>query len=277
MESITLSVELVLPDWDCPGSTAEGGGGGGLIDHQWRRLRGAIRGGEKRKEQECGYLEVKGGRGVMRMCEGGGVIGLISPVCLSSLGSRSGSISRPGARLQPLMQLLPTLHGYLQESAVVWWSAILVIIASLEGMNEQRGEGNFLFGSPLLLPAYKCAVKICYIVFIHAENLLLGPSLWRRLFAIFLSFLRFCCLVLSIVWLILNVCVCAARLSAAFVPLCFKVPWDLFSFAACLTLPQVCVIVGRLAGALAANRATLARLCVYETAGMCSVPPGRGR
>lgn len=116
----------------------------------------------------------KGRERSVRMCEGGGVIGLISPVCLSSLGSRSGSISRPGARLQLLMQLLPTLHGYLQESAVVWWSAVLVIIASLEGMNEQRGEGNFLFGFPLLLPAYKCAVKICYIVFIHAENLLLG-------------------------------------------------------------------------------------------------------
>lgn len=40
---------------------------------------------------------------------------------------------------------------------------------------------------------------------------------------------------------------------------------------------QVCVIVGCLSGPVAANWPTLAHLGVYETAGMCLVPPGRGR
>lgn len=53
--------------------------------------------------------------------------------------------------------------------------------------------------------------------------------------------------------------------------------WLSGSSLSCLASPQVCVIVGRLSGLLAANRATLASLCVYETAGMCLVPPGRGR
>lgn len=58
MESLTLSVELALPGWDCPGSSAERDG---LIDQRRRRLRERYVHGEKRKEQECGYLEGKEG------------------------------------------------------------------------------------------------------------------------------------------------------------------------------------------------------------------------
>ncbi len=164
MESITLSVELVLPGWDCPGSSAERDG---LIDQRRRRLRERC-GREKRKEQECGYLEVRE-ESSMWMCEGGSwVIGLISPVCLSSLGSRSGSISRPGARLQLLMPLLPTLHSYLQEGAVVWWSAILVIIASSKEMNEQRGKAiSYLVSFSFLPPINtlrRCAILCLFML-----------------------------------------------------------------------------------------------------------------
>lgn len=38
----------------------------------------------------------------------------------------------------------------------------------------------------------------------------------------------------------------------------------------------VCMIAGRLSEIFAAYWATMASLCVYETAGMCSVPPGGG-
>lgn len=42
------------------------------------------------------------------------------------------------------------------------------------GNGQTEGEGNFLFGLPFLPASYKFFVEICYIVFIHAENLLLG-------------------------------------------------------------------------------------------------------
>lgn len=42
------------------------------------------------------------------------------------------------------------------------------------GDERTEGKGNFLFGLLFLLPSYKCGVEICYIVFIHAENLSLG-------------------------------------------------------------------------------------------------------
>lgn len=43
-----------------------------------------------------------------------------------------------------------------------------------------------------------------------------------------------------------------------------------------LALPSVCLISGRLSGPLAVTRAMLARLCAFQTAGMCSLPPGGG-
>lgn len=54
--------------------------------------------------------------------------------------------------------------------------------------------------------------------------------------------------------------------------------WDLvlLSGSSPSSLADVCVVAGRLSGIFAANWAALARLCVSETAGMCSVPPGRG-
>lgn len=42
------------------------------------------------------------------------------------------------------------------------------------GNEQTEGKGSFLFGLPFLPLPYKYSVEICYIVFIHAENLLLG-------------------------------------------------------------------------------------------------------
>lgn len=117
-------------------------------------------------------------------------------------------------------------------------------------------------------------------MFIQAENLLLG-FVEDYFFCFSLLFLR-CCFSCLINFECGCVCVCVS-LPAGFVLLCLN--FSGICSLSCLSgsslnrlaQQQVCVIVGCLSGRLTANRATLARLRVYETAGMCLVPPGRER
>lgn len=150
--------------------------------------------------------------------------------------------------------------------------------------NERTGERQFLICPSF--PFSKYREEICYIVFIQAENRLLGICFLDH----FCSFLSFFAFVARSFYLSSSdksqracVCVCVACLSAAlyccilqFCGIC-SVYWLSGTSLDDLAPPQVCVIVGRLSGLLAANWATLAHLRVYETAGMCLVPPGRGR
>ncbi len=127
--------------------------------------------------------------------------------------------------------------------------------------NERTGrKGNFLFSFPFLHPSNKYGVKICYIVFIHAENLLLGLCFEDECLLFFCLSLvllpcsscclinfecacvcvRVCVCVCVCVCVRVRVCVCvrAACLSDAFVLLlCFKVLWDLFCLLPVWFLP----------------------------------------
>lgn len=110
------------------------------------------------------------------------------------------------------------------------------------------------------------------------------PLLCRQQLPFFLSVLLF--LFFSFLINVESVCVCLCVLLACQLLLCCSVLkfcricsayWLSCSSLNCLAPKQVCVIVGFLSGLLAASWATLASLRVYETAGMCLVPPGRGR
>lgn len=80
-----------------------------------------------------------------------------------------------------------------------------------------KGKGNFLFGLHFLPLSYKYSVEIPYIVFIHAENLLL------HLCFVDVCLPFFCLSSLSLLCSsncsinFESVCVCAACLSAAVV------------------------------------------------------------
>lgn len=141
---------------------------------------------------------------------------------------------------------------------------------------KRRREAISSLANPLFLVR---RAQICHIVSIHAENLLLGPSLCKPLFH-----LCFCCPVFSFC-LINFFRPCVLFLSAAgFVPLCFLGGCCFFFcriyLVCCLSgslpplahpllsslppsLPANCfgsvrVIAGCLSGRLAANQATLA-------------------
>lgn len=143
-------------------------------------------------------------------------------------------------------------------------------------MNKQRGKAiSYLASLAFSSPSYKHSVEICYIVFIHAENLLLGLFFLLRgsCFSAFTCIASFS-LLSDQFWM------CAAAAAALLLKFCgICCVYCLVWFLPRPFWPRqpVCVIVGRLSGLLTANRATLARLGVYETAGMCLVPPGRGR
>lgn len=179
------------------------------------------------------------------------------------------------------MPLLPTSHGYLQDGALVWWSDILVIIASLQEMNEQRRMAvSYLAVLSFLFPI-NMEERFFYIVFIHAENLLLGLCFIDDCqFSFLFSLLLLCsfyCLINFECVSALPVCqplLCCCVLKFCGICSLYCLSGSSLNY---LAPSQICVIVGRLSRLLAANRATLARLRVCETAGMCLVPPGRGR
>lgn len=147
-------------------------------------------------------------------------------------------------------------------------------------MNEQRRKAISYLASLSLPPPINTVWR--FAVFIHAENLLLGLCFVD-------DCLPFSCLSplllpCSFYCLINFECVCVLPVSQLLLFFCVLKFCGICSFYCLsgsspnrLAPPRVCVIVGCLSGLVAANRATLARLCVYETAGMCLVPPGRGR
>lgn len=61
MESITLSAELVLPDGDCPGSSAESG----RVNRSMAEEAESDTGGEKRKRRGEWLFRGKGRRGAL--------------------------------------------------------------------------------------------------------------------------------------------------------------------------------------------------------------------
>lgn len=102
------------------------------------------------------------------------MIGLISPVRLSSLGSRSVSY-QPGQELAASPNATPAYITWLFAGRCC---ALMVRHIGhhclFAGNKRTEGKGNFLFGSPFHPHSYKYSVEICYSVFIHAENLILG-------------------------------------------------------------------------------------------------------
>lgn len=170
MESITLSVELVLPDWDCPGSSAERDG---LIDQRQRRMS---EWSKQREKNIAGVWLFRGKReesGVW-MCERGVSDWLDFP-CVSVIIGEQVWLHQPTRSSATAPNATPAYITWLFSGRRCGLMVTHIGHHCLFTGNERtEGKDNFLFSLPFLLPFHKYGVEISCIVFIHAENLLLG-------------------------------------------------------------------------------------------------------
>lgn len=170
MESITLSGELVLPGWDCPGSSAERDG---LIDQRRRRLR--ERYWQREKKRARVWLFRGKGRRAACGCVRGGVSDWLDFPCVSVIIGEPVWIHQPARSSAAAPNATPAYITWLFAGRRCGLMVSHIGHHCLfEGNERTEGKGNFLFGLLFLPPSYKYGAEMCYIVFIHAENLLLG-------------------------------------------------------------------------------------------------------
>lgn len=198
MESITLSAELVLPVWDCPSSSAERDG---LIDQRRRRVR-EQNGKEKRKEQECGYLEVKWGERHVEVW--GGSEWLADFPCVFVIIGELIWLHQLAWSSAAALNAAPAYITWLFAGRCCGLMARHIDHCLFAG-NERTGERQFLICPSF--PFSKYRVEICYIVFIQAENCLLGIRFLDHFWP-FLSLLLLLILSLSVLFRVISMCMC---------------------------------------------------------------------